>query len=441
MAVVEAKTRTIPNPEPTTGLRALHAIYKQRNVLAAMQVFHRETGDIFRIQVPGFSPIVMAGPEACHFVLVEARHDLRWRMESDPITNLLIHGVLVEDDDSHDQIRRNLNPALHKRMMSGYIAAMVRRTDQVTQAWTDAEPVDMLVEMRKVALLILMDALFDTDYTPHMADLWDAVLYLIKYISPGLWLFWGGIPRPGYRRARAQMDAYLLRIIRLRREELAQDSRERTDMLSILIQAGMQDDLIRDQLMTMLIAGHDTSTASLSWALYLLGQHPDVMAQAQHEIDNSLGDAPPNPENTRELTYLTQVINETLRLYPPIHLGSRIANRDLIFDRYRIPAESRVLYSIYLTHRHADLWPDPDSFDPDRFAPGTERDPYTFLPFGGGPRNCIGMVFAQVETRIVLARILQQFNLHKRGGNVHIHMGATLEPRPGVMIQPQGRNR
>lgn len=402
-----------------------------------MQVFHRETGDVFRLSLPGFNPVVLVGPEACHFVLVNARDQLLWRMEGDPITNLLIHGVLVEDGESHERIRRSLNPALHKQMLAGYTESMLRRTDQVTAAWSDDQPLDMLVEMRKIALLILMDTLFNVDYMPEIERLWNAVLNLIGYISPGVWLVWKDAPRRGYHQARAQMDEYLLRIIRLRRDAGAKNS----DMLSVLIQAEMPDTLIRDQLMTMLIAGHDTSTAMLSWALYLLAKHPESAASVHQEIDAVLGGEMPTAASTLQLPYLNRVIDETLRLYPPIHLGSRITASDLEFNGYALPAGTRVLYSIYLTHRHPDYWQNPDDFDPERFAPQhkASRPPYTYLPFGGGPRNCIGMAFAQVETRVVLARLLQQFKLIQRGGHVHLHMGATLEPRPGVLIQPLRR--
>lgn len=430
----------IPEPTPQTSLRALKAIIQERSVLAGLKVFHAETGGIFQINAPRFHPVMLVGPEAARFVLVDARDNLRWRIETDSVTQLLIHGVLVEDGESHDDIRRSLQPALHKQMLGGYVDAMVRRTDQISARWQDDVPQDMLVEMRKVAQLILMDTLFGIDYTPEMRRLWWSVLYLIRFISPGLWMFWHGVPRPNYKTARAQMDDYLFRIIALRRAEIdAVPDVSRTDMLSMLILGGMDSQLIRDQLMTMLIAGHDTSTAALSWALHLLTEHPESALQAQHEIDAVLGGQPVTAENYGQLEYLEQVIHESLRLFPPIHLGSRMAAQDLTFNGYNIPAGTRVLYSIYLTHRDPAYWRQPDRYDPERFAAGIKHEPYTFLPFGGGPRNCIGMAFAQVETRVVLARLLQQFNFYKRGGTVHEHMGATLEPRPGVHVQPVRR--
>ncbi|MBC8098233.1 MAG: cytochrome P450, partial [Armatimonadetes bacterium] len=213
------------------------------------------------------------------------------------------------------------------------------------------------------------------------------------------------------------------------------------DMLSVLVNLGMSDTAIRDQLMTMLVAGHDTTTAMLAWAFYLLGEHPDAVTQAQAEIDAVLGDSVPDAENTQLLPYLNALINETMRLYPPLHFGSRLAAADLEFNGYPIPKGTRVLYSIFLTHRHPDLWQQPDAFIPERWVSPVkaERPYYAYVPFGGGARMCIGAAFAQVEVRIVLARVLQGFNLAKRGGAAHMHMGVTIEPRPGVPMSVQRR--
>jgi len=427
----------IPEPTPQTSLRALQAILQQRSVMAGLQVFHIETGDIFQINAPRFHPVMMAGPQAARFVLVEARDKLGWRNDADNVTKLLEHGVLVEDGQAHDRVRHNLQPSLHKQMLGGYVESMVSITDRVAARWQDDVPQDLLVDMRKIALLIFMETLLDVDFTPEVRRLWWSVLRLIQFVSPGLWMFWRDVPQPGYAEARAMMDTYLHQLIAQRRLELdAQPHITRTDMLSLLIQAGMDSAHIRDQLLTMFIAGHDTSTAALSWALHLLTQHPDSAQRAHDEIDAVLGDNPPTPEMLPQLEYLEQVINETLRLFPPIHLGSRIALEDLTFNGYTIPQGARVLYSIYLTQRHPQYWPDPNAFNPERFARGIKHEPYTFLAFGGGARNCIGRAFAEVEIKVVLARLLQHFRFEKRGGAVHQHMGATLEPRPGVLAQP-----
>jgi cytochrome P450 len=438
----------IPTPDSQTGLRALKAMLRERNPLAAMQVFHDELGDVFHIQLPGFKPVVMVGPEAARFVLLEARHDLRWRNEADPVTHLLRRGVLVVDGDEHDYLRRAMTPPLQRRRLDGYVDAMWRRTDQITSAWTDGAVVDMLVEMRKMTLLILLDVLYRVDFTPQLARLWDAILDLIRYISPGVWMIWPGLPRWRHWRALHQMDEYLYGIIRERRTRMTMGNnlrhhsagQEAHDLIALLIEAGLDDDLIRDQLLTTLIAGHDTSTALLSWTLYLLGSHLEVLRRARDEVDAVLGNEPPGPEQISRLEYLGCVIKESLRLYPPIHLGSRVAAVDLEYQGYHIPAGKRVIYSIYLTQRHKDFWPDPHRFNPDRHTPGARQTPYAWLGFGGGPRNCIGGGLGLMESKVVLARLLQGFDLALAERHVHLHMGATLEPRPGVRMQVHSRS-
>ncbi len=423
---------TIPSPSGLTGLHALRQMARERSVLGALTVFNRELGNIFRLTLPGFKAVMLVGAEAARFVLVSGRDDLRWRMEGDPVTMLLRHGVLVEDGNSHDQIRRAMNPALHKQMLQTYVEAMWRGTDQVMSRWSDDIAIDMLPEMRRVALLVLLDTLFKVDFTPDMDRLWQAVLKTLSYISPGLWMFSSRIPRPGYADGLRQMDDYLYQMIRLRRAHIG----EPTDLLGLLISdTAMDDNLIRDQLLTMLIAGHDTSTALLSWTIYLLGKHPTIMQQAQAEVRAVLGDQPPTLDTLRNLPLLDRIIDESLRLYPPIHLGSRLAAQDLEFNGYVIPAGTRVMYSIYVTQRMPEYWDAPDEFHPKRFAPDAPKPaPYTYLPFGGGPRNCIGAAYAQVEAKVILARILQQRTLTLLPRRVNAYMGATLEPRPGVFM-------
>jgi cytochrome P450 len=430
--------KAIPRPTGNAAWQALKRLVKEQDVLSALESIHYALGDVFGLPLPGFNAVMLVGPDANRFVLVEERENLRWRAQRDPVTRLLRHGVLVEDGAAHDELRRQMNPALHRKMIDGYVELMTRSSDQVIDQWRASATVDMLVEMRKVALLILSEALFQVDFSPHLGPLWQSILRSIEYISPGPWLIWSEILRPGYRGAIRRLDDYLYQLIAGRRTNVG-GSR---DLLGALICSGMDDALIRDQLLTMLIAGHDTSTALLSWALYLLAMNDDVQAQVQAEVEQVLGAREPTSEDISQLVYLDQVIKETLRLYPPIHLGSRIAATNLMFQDYFFPAGTRILYSIYLSHRHASYWPDPARFDPDRFAPDEvrRRPPYLYLPFGGGRRNCIGMAFAQMEAKVILARLLQKFQLHFAGHPVRPHMGATLEPHPGVRITVRRRH-
>ena len=427
----------VPQPSGKVAWRAFRSLTQQGHVLTALETLHSELGDVFQIPLPGFRVTMLVGPEANRFLLMTDRSHFLWRAENDPVTRLLRHGVLVEDGALHDELRGSIAPALHRARLAGYVETMWRSVDQVTKDWGDDTPRDQFVEMRKIALLTLTRTLFDEDIYPYLNAIWQPILDTIHYISPGPWLVWRDIPQPRSQRAIERMDSYLRQLIVAHRASLG----EPTDLLGELIISGMSAELIRYQLLTLLIAGHDTSTALLAWALYLVSTHADVYARARDEIDRVLGDRPPTYEDISQLIYLDSVIKETLRLYPPIHLGSRIAATDIQFQEYTFPAGTRVMYSIYLTHRRPEDWADPNRFDPDRFAPEHRKrqTPYSFVPFGGGPRNCLGAVFAQVEAKVILARLLQTFDARYVGGAVRPRMAATLEPHPGVMVKMSRR--
>jgi cytochrome P450 len=175
----------------------------------------------------------------------------------------------------------------------------------------------------------------------------------------------------------------------------------------------------------MLIAGHDTSTALLAWVFAMLAQHPDIHARLVEEI-NSLEKSP----------LLDQVLKETLRLYPPIHIGNRIVAEEMDFGGNKIPAGERMFYSIYLTQRDPAVWERADEFRPERFAHGRKTPPMSYIPFGGGPRACIGAAFGQAEARLVLTHLLRAFRFEPLNADrIHPHMGATREPRPGVWMR------
>ncbi|NJN54455.1 MAG: cytochrome P450 [Anaerolineae bacterium] len=459
--------KPIPIADEKLGLEVLKALARERSLLVALEMMHKHVGDVFQITLPGFSPAVLVGPEANRFVLVSDRQQFLWRNEKDPVAKLLRQGLLVQDGEAHGRLRQIMEPVLQRPSVIPHIPTILRYTDELAAQWRDGGTVDMLVEMRRLALLILLGTTFNVDMWPDLERMWTPILKTIKYISPGLWIIWPNMPRPGYKKALQEMDDYLYGLITQRRAEIERLEIERLekspspnylvtqsprhpvpssphsftpsspDLLTALIQAGLDDGLIRDQLLTMLIAGHDTSTASLTWTLYLLSQHPAQMAQAVAEVDAVLGDDDPTESHLNQLEFLDMAFKEALRLYPPIHIGNRMAATDLDVTGYEVKAGTRVMYSIYLAHRDEKQWENPEQFCPHRFDKSVrgQRSPLTYVPFGGGPRNCIGATFAQIEAKIVLARIFQKFSLTLvPGQKIKPHMGATLEPKPGVKM-------
>lgn len=444
-------TKPLPVADEKLGLEVLKRLARERSLLVALEMMHEHVGDAFQITLPGFQPAVLVGPETNRFVLVSDRDQFLWRNEKDPVCKLLRQGILVQDGEAHGRLRHIMEPVLQRPSIIPHIPTIRRYTDELTAQWADGGTVDMLVEMRRLALLILLGATFNVDMWPDLERMWTPILKTIKYISPGLWIIWPDLPRPGFKKALREMDDYLYGLIAQRRLEIRDGEMEKLpdtptpehlntstpNLLTALIQARLDDGLIRDQLLTMLIAGHDTSTASLTWTLYLLAQHPEQMMTAVAEVDAVVGQDDPGESHLNRLEFLDMAFKEALRLYPPIHVGNRMAAADLDVTGYEVQAGTRVMYSIYLAHRDKKHWENPEQFCPHRFDKNArgQRPPLTYVPFGGGPRNCIGATFAQIEAKIVLARILQKFTLTLAPGQkIKPYMGATLEPKPGVKM-------
>ena len=406
------------------GRAAMRALFTERSPLGPLKVMAKYVGRFFQIPIPGFSPYVVFGPEANRKVLVTERNKLTWR-NTDPVTDYLDRGVLVVDGEDHDRYRKLMEPPLHPSRLPDYTQMMISQTDRVTSQWQDGETVDLLVESRKIALLIIMQILFNKDVWNDLPRIWSPILKAIEYISPGAWIIWRNMPRFGYRKPLKALDEYLFEIINNRRKQNSEGGKQFVDLLQHLINAGLTDKIIRDQMLTMLIAGHDTSTALLAWTFALLGQHPETHEQLVKEIDTQ-----------EKSALLDQVIKESLRLYPPIHIGNRRVAEDMDFTEGKVPAGERMFYSIYLTHRDPEIWENAEQFCPDRFSHGRKTPPFAYVPFGGGPRACIGAAFGQAEARIVMTRLLQTFSFEPVNPHqIHAHMGATLEPRPGVMMK------
>lgn len=404
---------------PETGRLALRALIREGSPLGPLEVMAKMIGRFFQIPLPMFRPYVVFGPEANRKVLVNERDKVLWR-NTDPVTDLLGRGVLVVDGEEHDYYRKLMEPPLHPSKLHNYTEMMIHQTDRVSSLWKDGEAVDMLVESRKIALLIIMQALFSKDVWDDLSHIWNPVLKSIKYISPGAWILWRKIPRPGFRKPLRDLDEFLFEIINERRRKKDGNC----DLLQHLVEAGLSDNIIRDQMLTMLIAGHDTSTALLAWTFVLLGQHPEIHKKLVQEID-TLDKSP----------LLDGVIKESLRLYPPIHIGNRCVVKEIEFEEGNVPAGERMFYSIYLTHRDPAIWPKAEEFCPERFAHGQKTPSFSYVPFGGGPRVCIGAAFGQAEARIVIMRLLQTHHFEFKNHKIHAHMGATLEPRPGVLVK------
>ena len=420
---------------PRTGLTALASLrHGFSGMLPVLSLIQQELGDVFQLELPGFRPVVVARPEAIRQVLVTQSTAFRSRHERDPVTRLLRRGFLVTDGDLHERLRTVVAASGRRDHFEPRAQLNVDATTRVMATWEPGRSYDVLAEMRKVALLSFEQVFLSHDAWADLARLWKPMLRTLSYIGPGIWtvLPSGALPPP---RAVEVLDAHLLHLIRSRRAE----SEPPNDLLTHLVQAFADNDLVRDQLLTMLIAGHDTSTAHLSWTLYLLGTHPKWMERVQSEIHSNLGADPPTPENVRGLSTLHNVLRESLRLFPPIHSLNRSAIKDVDVAGYRIAAGTRLLVSVYLVQRHPSYWDAPSEFRPQRWESGGQPHPFSYVPFGAGARNCVGGAFAQLEAPLILTTLLQRYNLTLQPRQVSPHMGATLAPRPRVLMRVEAR--
>jgi cytochrome P450 len=320
--------------------------------------------------------------------------------------------------------------------------------------WTPGVVLNVAREMHQLALVIAGRTLFNMDLGGNAQELSQAVATLIATLGdvfhvtlarlpfnvPGLGA--GGSVRQGL----ARIDAVLGAII-------AEHEREATDtgdVVSMLVAARDEDgsrltpQQIRDQLLTLFVAGHETSANALAWAFYLLAQHPTVTARLLQELDRELHGAPPTAADLERLPYLDQVVKETLRLYPPAASAVRTAREGFDWQGYRVNAGEVVFYSPYISHRIPQYFPAPDTFRPERFDPaGSENPPpYAYIPFAAGPRSCIGAPFATMEIKTVLATTLQRYRLDLVPNQRVVQVSrTTLQPKYGIYMRPQPQDR
>ena len=359
---------------------------------------------------------------------------------------LLGNGLLTSMNASHKRQRKLIAPAFQPRHIVAYAGCMTSYAEQIQALWADGATIDVAHEMRRLTLWIVGKTLFDADVLAQADDVGAALTTVMRDSNarrhalvqvPATW------PTPRNRRlraARARLDATVYRIIAARR----QSGEDRGDLLSVLLRTQDQDDggfmtdqQVRDEAMTLFLAGHETTANALSWTLYLLAQHPEVYAHVRAEVDLVLQGRTPTVADLAHLPYTLQVLKEALRLYPPAYILLRYVAEPLTLGGHRLPQGAVVVISPYTLHRRPDYFPEPERFDPSRFVPEVEgRLPrYAYLPFGAGPRACIGNHFALMEAHLVLATLAQRVTFELvRGQRVATEPLVTLRPKHGIRM-------
>lgn len=415
-----------------------------------LQMCRDTYGDVVHLRILARHAFLLHRPELIQQVLVkDAAAFHKTPMLKRTTRDVIGDGLLTSEDELHKRQRRLTQPAFHARRITAYAGVMVASTEAMLAGWQDGSKHEINTEMMKLTMQIVARTLFNVDISSEADEIGHAITFLIEAASERLSRplhlpIW--VPTPQNRQRRQQghlLEEKIMQIINERRAS-GQDT---GDLLSMLLLAEdengerMTDRQVRDEAMTLFIAGHETTANALAWALYLLAQHPAVVAKLQAEVDSVLGGRPAAFEDLRSLRYTEMVIKEAMRLYPPAWMIARQAVRPLTLGEWQLRAGDVVLISPYTLHRHPVFWERPDDFIPERFEHEEQMPKYTYLPFGAGPRVCIGNNFAMMEAVLVLATIARshEFTLLP-GQDIYPDPLITLRPHPGIHMQVHARS-
>jgi cytochrome P450 len=361
---------------------------------------------------------------------------------------LLGEGLLTAEKDAHRRKRKLLAPAFAARRIAAYGTAMAAYAERAAARWKDGALIDVSEEMMRLTLAIVGRTLFDADIEHEAAVVGEALTmameFMIDSLTMPLPMQWP-LPRNNRMRAAvADLDAIVYRIIGERRSQPG----DRGDVLSMLLEArdddgsSLTDTDVRDEIMTLMLAGHETTANALAWTWYLLGQHDDAYDQVIAECDRVLGGRTPTVEDLAKLPYTLQVIEEAMRLYPPAYSIARVAEKSVQLGPVTVQPGEVVMVTIRGIHRRPDLWPDPEAFKPERMTEAAKkaRPRYAYMPFGAGPRVCIGNHFALMEAHLILATLAQRVRFRlAQHPDIQPEPLVTLRPRGGVHVEVQTR--
>ena len=418
-----------------------------------------EHGDVVRFKVgPSETPYLVAHPEGVKRILQDNHFNYHKSSRYARAKRMLGNGLLVSDGDFWLRQRRLMQPMFHRKRLEDFADVMVEETERMIPTWhtlhKTGEPLDMYQSFSMITLSVISQTMFSSDVTSDATNVGEALAIAIEETNARMNIPFSlpdSIPTPAKRRldrAMQRIDDVVLDIMNTRRAELERGE-DKSDLLSMLMNVQdadtgerMSDQQVRDEAMTIFLAGHETTANALAWTLDQLGRHPEVLARLQDEVDSVLAKRTARLEDLSQLVYTEKVIKESLRLYPTAWaVGRHSLQQDEVMG-YNIEAGSNVFVSPYITHRHPEFWDEPERFAPERFSPEreAERHRFAYIPFVAGPRVCIGQHFAMMETKLVLATFLQHFSFeHVDQTQVFPQPMMTLGSKHGINMRLQAR--
>ena len=416
--------------------------------LEYLEAAAKEYGDVFTMRSLGFPPtVVLSNPQAIQEIFTADPHQFD-SAEGSKILQPIVgnNSLILLDGDRHQRQRKLLMPPFHGERMKAYGKLICEIAEQVMKSWTIGNIQPVYPAMQEISLRVILRAVFGIDEGARFQQLRQLLVSMLDaFNSPltstviffpilqqdlGDWSFWGR-----FLRQRQQIDELLYSEIRERRE---QPDSNRTDILSLMMSASdengqlMTDVELRDELMTLLFAGHETTASSLAWAFYWIHHLPEVREKLLKELESIGSD--PDPTEIARLPYLTAICSESLRIYPIVLFSfARIVKSPIEIMGYKFEPGTVLTACVYLTHHREDIYPDSKSFKPERFLE-RQFSPYEFIPFGGGSRRCIGWALALLEMKLVLATVLSRYEMALTDNRevLPVRRGITLTPARGV---------
>ena len=413
-----------------------------RDILGFVTFCAREYGDVTRLRLGKYDAYLLNHPDLVDEVLRKQRenfvkHRFFWRH----VTAIFGTGLLTSEGEFWLRQRRLAAPAFHPDRIAAYGGVMVAYSDRLVDGWRDGEVRNVHEDMMRVTMEIVSKTLFDADVETDVDELGRAFEIVLREIAgrfrrPFKIPDW--IPTPGnlrYRRGVRRLERLVFRILAERRA----DPRDRGDLLSLLMSArdddgnAMSDAQLRDELVTIFLAGHETTAIALSWTLHLLAQHPLVRDRLVKELFDQLDRRPATVDDLPNLPFADAVVKEGIRLFPPAYVLGREAVADCEIGGWKIPRGATVFMSPWVIHRDARWFASPEKFLPERWLDGlAARLPrFAYMPFGGGPRICIGDRFATMEAVLILATVARRYRLERTSE-------AEIVPFPSITLRPEG---
>jgi cytochrome P450 len=416
-----------------------------RRPLEFIERVHRAHGDVAGFSIAGQPIVLLSDPEQIRDVLVTHGRRFHKGRGLERAKMLLGEGLLTSEGEAHLRQRRLAQPAFHRARVAAYGTTMAEYAQRRVEGWRAGEAFDLAEEMGAYTLAVVGKTLFDADIEGEAPEIGEALSMALAAFNLSVLPFSElllKLPFPvvrRFRRARARLDATVYRLIAERRAS----GEDRGDLLSMLLLAqdtegdgaGMSDVQLRDEAITIMLAGHETTANALTWALWLVATHPEVAARLHHEVD-ALGSGTLGADDVGRLPYTRAVLAESMRLYPPAWILGRRALDAYDVGAHRLPARTVVLMSQWIVHRDPRWWPEAERFTPGRWLPGgsandAARPKFSYFPFGAGTRVCIGEQFAWMEGILALATVARRWRLE-------VVPGQRVEPQPIVTLRVRG---